>query len=168
MMMAPRLLEMRRVLKSTGSIYLHCDPTADAYLKLLMDAVFGATNFRNKVIWQRYSGRAKGSQHAPRSFGVDYDSLLFYVGGPKAKMCSPFRPLDKEEIAERYPNVDSKGRRYTGIAHFCGKNMGDRPNLCYEWRGFQNPHPSGWRVSKERLESEYQGRQGGLSTRMGD
>ena len=52
-MMAPRLVELRRVLKPTGSIYLHCDPTASHYLKLLMDAVFGAQNFRNEMIWPR-------------------------------------------------------------------------------------------------------------------
>lgn len=59
-------------------------------------------------------------------------------------------------MLKRFPRVDEKGRRYTTIAHFRGVNMGPRPNLCYEWRGFRNPRPSGWRVSKERLEQEYQ------------
>ena len=56
-MMAPRLVELRRVLKPTGSIYLHCDPTASHYLKLLMDAVFGATNFRTDITWKRTSAQ---------------------------------------------------------------------------------------------------------------
>jgi adenine specific DNA methylase Mod len=73
-MMAPRLVELRRVLKSTGSIYLHCDRTASHYLKLLMDAVFGPTNFRNEIIWKR--------SHAHKSakrYGPIHDVLLFYT-----------------------------------------------------------------------------------------
>jgi site-specific DNA-methyltransferase (adenine-specific) len=71
-MMAPRLVELRRVLKSTGSIYLHCDPTASAYLKLLMDAVFDPMNFRNEIIWQRTSLLARYTQ------GMSAPSALFW------------------------------------------------------------------------------------------
>lgn len=72
-MMAPRLVEMRRVLKSTGSIYLHCDPTASHYLKLLMDAIFGGRNFRNEIIWHYKRWPAK-----QRNFQRMHDVLLFY------------------------------------------------------------------------------------------
>jgi site-specific DNA-methyltransferase (adenine-specific) len=72
-MMAPRLLELRRVLKDTGSIYLHCDPTASHYLKLLMDAVFGANNFRNEIIWTYRGG---GAGH--KDFGHRHDVILRY------------------------------------------------------------------------------------------
>ena len=153
--MAIRLIECRRVLKNTGSIYLHCDSTMSHYLKTTMDCIFGEKNFRNEIVWQRYSGRAKGSQHKSKTFGTDNDNILFYALSDKTPV-NPSRPLTENEIKERYPNTDSKGRRYTGIAHFRGKNMGDRPNLCYEWRGYVNPHPSGWRVTKKRLENEYQ------------
>ena len=74
-MMAPRLVELRRVLKPTGSIYLHCDPTASHYLKLLMDAVFGASNYRNEVVWH-YGGR--GAKAIARQFPRNHDVLLFY------------------------------------------------------------------------------------------
>ncbi len=154
--MAPRLIEMKRVLKPTGAVYLHCDPTASHFLKLLLDSIFGKRNFRNEIVWLRYSGRSKGSQHTPKTYGVHNDSLLFYAASPKAKMVHPYRELTESEINERYPKTDEQGRRYTGIAHFRGVNMGNRPNLCYTWRGFTNPNPSGWRVSKERLEQEYQ------------
>ena len=154
--MAVRILEMHRVLRPDGSMYLHCDPTASHYLKALMDSIFGRENFRSEIIWQRYSGRAKGSQHVSQSFGVDDDRLLFYARTAKTKLIHPYVKLSQDEIEQRYPKTDAKGRRYTGIAHFRGINMGTRPNLCYEWRGFKNPHPSGWRVSKERLEAEYQ------------
>jgi len=61
-MMAPRLMELRRVMKSTASIYLHCDPTASHYLKLLMDAVFGAYSFRTEIVWKRSSAHSDGKQ----------------------------------------------------------------------------------------------------------
>ena len=154
MAMAVRLFEMKRVLKPTGSIYLHCDPTASHYLKLVMDSLFGKPNFRNEIVWQRYNNRSKGSQHPAKSWGRHNDTLLFYTLSSKTRV-RPFRTISEDEAKERFPRIDSKGRRYTTIAHFCGKNMGPRPNLCYEWRGFTNPHPSGWRISKQRLESEY-------------
>ena len=72
-MMAPRLIELRRVLRDTGSIYLHCDPTASHYLKLLMDAIFGVENFRNEIIWRRHNARST-DQRWPRI----HDVLLFY------------------------------------------------------------------------------------------
>src|SRR5712671_772217 len=73
-MMAPRLVELRRVLKPTGSIYLHCDPTASHFLKILLDAIFGARNYRNEIIWKRTHAHG-GSQR----FGPVHDSLLFYT-----------------------------------------------------------------------------------------
>ena len=72
-MMAVRLLEMRRVLKDTGSIYLHCDSTASHYLRLLMDAVYGSRNFRNEILWKRFNFHADAKR-----FGKVTDTLLFY------------------------------------------------------------------------------------------
>ena len=72
-MMAPRLVELRRVLKSTGSIYLHCDPTASHYLKMLMDAVFGVQNFRNEIVWHYKRWPAK-----QKNFQRMHDVVLFY------------------------------------------------------------------------------------------
>ena len=153
--MAVRLLEMRRVLKDTGSIYLHCDPTADYYLRALMDAIFGRDNFRNAIVWQRNDGRGKGSQHKARAWGANTDTILFYVKSRSAEL-RPYRELTSDEIEDKFPLRDKDGRRYyTGIPIFCSKSMGARPNLCFEWRGFVNPHPSGWRLSKTRLEEEY-------------
>ena len=72
-MMAVRLLEMRRVLKDSGSIYLHCDPTAGHYLKLLMDSIWGQSNFRNEIVWKRTSGRSDAN-----GYGRVHDTILFY------------------------------------------------------------------------------------------
>jgi site-specific DNA-methyltransferase (adenine-specific) len=77
-MMAIRLVEMRRVLKPTGSIVLHCDCTSSHYLKLVMDAAFGPRNFRNEIIWKRKTGRGE-TNHKAKRFGVSTDTLLFYT-----------------------------------------------------------------------------------------
>jgi len=153
--MAERLEHCRRLLKETGSIYLHCDPTASHYLKLVMDAIFGNKNFRNEITWQRHSSLAKGSQHAPKTWGNTTDTILFYAGS-KAQL-RPYRPMTESERLLQFPLVDATGRRYyDDSSHiWSSPNMGARPNLCYEWKGFKNPHPSGWRLSKERLEEEY-------------
>jgi adenine specific DNA methylase Mod len=76
-MMAPRLVELRRALKATGSIYLHCDPTASHYLKLVMDAVFGPDKFANEIIWQRLLPRG----NILKKFGASHDVILFYRNG---------------------------------------------------------------------------------------
>ena len=151
-MMAVRLLEMKRVLKETGSIYLHCDPTASHYLKMLMDSVFGKDNFRDEIVWQRASGRAKGSQHKSRSLGRDTDCVFHYSKSKDFIHNTVTQTLTEAEILVKFPRTDSSGRRYnTNTPLFCQPSMGDRPNLCYEYKGVRNPHPSGWRVSKEKL-----------------
>ena len=156
MAMAVRLFEMKRILKRTGSIYLHCDPTASHYLKLVMDSLFGKNLFRNEITWRRHSSVTKGSQHAPKTWGTTTDTILFYAG--KNAKLAPYRDMPESERIEQFPKVGEKGERYyDDSAHIWRTpNMGARPNLCYEWRGFVNPHPSGWRLSKDRLEEEYQ------------
>ncbi len=77
--MSLRILELHRVLKPTGSVYLHCDSTASHYLKTVMDTIFGANNFHNEIIWQRNSSRGKGSQYAARKFGANTDTIFFYT-----------------------------------------------------------------------------------------
>ncbi len=90
-MMAPRLIELHRVLKVTGSIYLHCDPTASHYLKMLMDAVFGPQFFRNEIIWERTTGR-KGV----RQFGRVHDVLIFYSRSDVSTWNPPITPQDED------------------------------------------------------------------------
>lgn len=153
--MTERLIELHRVLKQTGSLYLHCDPTASHYLKLVLDAVFGAKMFQNEIIWQRMKG-AKGSQHQARSWGTVSDNIYFYTKSDDYRL-QPLRKLTEDEILEEFKLKDEKGQRYKDdSAHiFRNPSMGVRPNLCFTWRGFKNPHSSGWRLSKQRLEEEY-------------
>ena len=154
--MAVRILEMRRVLKSTGSIYLHCDDTASHYLKELMDAIFGYKNFRNGIIWKRHVSVHGSFQHNPKQWGRMTDTILYYAKSDSTPIL-PYAILSDEEQKIKFRHVDEMGRRYyDDSAHIWNSpGMGVRPNLCYEWHGFKNPHPTGWRLSKKRLEEEY-------------
>ena len=158
--MAERMFEIKRILKSTGSVYLHCDHEAEAYLRQMMDAIFGKGNFRTAIRWPRHNSRQKGSQHAPKSWGSTLDTILFYAKSKSAGLM-PWREMTPEERQKKFPLSDPDGRRYyDDSAHIWRTpNMGARPNLCYTWQkeghSYTNPHPSGWRLSRERLEEEY-------------
>ncbi|MYD30124.1 MAG: hypothetical protein F4X01_00715 [Nitrospira sp. SB0661_bin_20] len=156
--MAVRLLEMRRVLKPTGSLYLHCDPTASHYLKELLDAIFGRKQFKDEIVWRRNESGAKGSQHSAKRWGNNVDHLLFYVKEQHAKF-EPriIRDLTQSDIVRMFPKVDKDGRRYNlKMTAWRSPSMGARPNLCYEFHGCYPPYPSGWRLGKKRMEEEYQ------------
>ncbi len=154
MAMAIRLFEMHRILKPTGSIYLHCDSTASHYLKLIMDSIFGKKHFRNEIVWERIKGAGKTSQHSPRSWGRSSDSLLWYSKNNEHQFNSDAikAPYSEEYLAENFPQQDSKGR-YKRRSPFRPPGLGARPNLCYEYKGFIPPHPSGWTVSKSKLQT---------------
>ncbi len=149
--MSYRLFEMRRILKPTGSIYLHCDSNASHYIKVIMDGIFGHANFRNEIIWQRYS-RPKGSQHKSRRFGWSTDTILFYTKSDNYQFhADRIRiPLTNEEIEERYTHRDQNGPYYSGPI-LRAASMGARPNLVYEYKGY-TPGPAGWRMTREQLE----------------
>jgi site-specific DNA-methyltransferase (adenine-specific) len=149
-MMAIRLVELHRVLKPTGSIYLHCDPTASHYLKMVMDATFGPGNYRNEITWKRRVGMSS-AVHQSNRFGICTDILLFYARTDQA----PFRPqynLDspeyKDYIERRFTMVDSDGRRFQATSLV---NPAYRPNLIYEYKGYKPPK-NGWMITKEKME----------------
>jgi len=107
-MMAPRLIELRRVLKPTGSIYLHCDPTASHYLKLIMDAVFGQKMFRNEIVWD-YSFRL---MDLPRFFNRKHDLILFYAKSNSAFFEMPKTVWTRDDLLasrKQAVHVDEKG-----------------------------------------------------------
>ncbi len=104
-MMAVRLMEMRRILKTSGSIYLHCDDTASHYLKLLMDAIYGARNYRNCIIWRRAT-----SHNDPGRYGRICDHILYYVMSDKATWNDVRQPRDAESLESAYPSLDERGR----------------------------------------------------------
>lgn len=149
-MMGIRMLEMRRVLKSTGSIYLHCDPTASHYLKTMMDSIFGQQNFRNEIVWQRIQGAGKAMQHEATSYGRSTDHILFYAySNSKFDINSDLVPFSSDYL-KKFKYRDKKGQ-YTRRNPFRPPGLGERPNLCYEYKGFYPPNPSGWTVALETL-----------------
>ncbi len=107
-MMAPRLVELRRTLKPTGSIYLHCDPTASHYLKLLMDAVFGPQNFRNEIVWKRTSAHSSAKRYGPV-----HDTLLLFSKTDGYTWNQSFQAYDEYYLDQFYTHIDDKGRRWT-------------------------------------------------------
>lgn len=143
-MMAIRLIELHRVLKSTGSLYLHCDPTASHYLKIILDTIFGAENFRNEIVWQRTS-----SHNDSKKWGAVHDIILYYS---KSKTCTwnpVFTEHDPEYIKSFYRHKDGHGTyRLDHIIR--SASMGPRPNLAYEFQGYTPEW--GWRVKREKLE----------------
>jgi len=156
--MAVRLLEMRRVLKPTGSIYLHCDPTASHYLKAVMDAVFGWENFKDEIVWRRNESGAKGSQHSAKRWGNNVDHVLFYSKSQKSTLDARIvKNLTDNEKKKKFPKVDEKGEHYnTKMTAWRSPSMGARPNLCYEFMGLFPPYPSGWRLGQKRMQEEYE------------
>src|SRR5207248_1703621 len=110
-MMAVRLIELHRVLKPTGSLYLHCDQTAGSYLKVLLDAIFGPINFRNEIIWKRKAGRGETNNAAIR-FGVSHDILLFYGRSKDAVLHRQYRPSNPDYITSKFTHKDPDGRVY--------------------------------------------------------
>ena len=107
--MAIRLVEIRRVLKSTGSLYLHCDHAANGYLRQLLDGVFGANNFRNEIIWRKYRGR---KNNATSKFSTQQDTIFFYRKSKENKFNRLFEPISESEIQKKYRFTDENGRRY--------------------------------------------------------
>ena len=104
--MAVRLMEMRRLLKPTGSIYLHCDATMSAPLKLLMDMIFGRDNFRNEIIWKRYRGKRSGAKY---KYSAVVDSIFYYGMSKEAELQTPFNPLRDDYVRTTYKHDDGDG-----------------------------------------------------------
>ncbi|GAB4289630.1 MAG: site-specific DNA-methyltransferase [Roseovarius sp.] len=141
-MMAVRLVELHRVLKPTGSLYLHCDPTASHYLKILLDAVFGAQQYSNELIWVR--SLPHGNQS--KKFGASHDVILFYRKSGEAKWNGSFVPHRPEYLRDFYKFREPDGRVYRLIS--CINPNRNRPNLTYEWNGVTKV----WKYTKERMQ----------------
>ncbi|HEY9020114.1 MAG TPA: DNA methyltransferase [Paracoccaceae bacterium] len=134
-MMAVRMLELHRVLKPTGSLYLHCDPTASHYLKILLDAVFGARNFRSEVIWKRTS-----SHNSARRWGPIHDTILFFSKTNEFVWNKVFGEYDKSYVEKYYKYLDERGRRYR-LSDLTGSGTRNGESGL-EWGGF-DPTASG-------------------------
>ena len=128
-MMAVRLVELHRVLKPTGSLYLHCDPTASHYLKLVLDAVFGAEMFISEVVWKR-----TGTHSSANRWGPVHDTIFLYGKSDHHVWHRLYVPLDEDHRRRHYSKVDDEGRRYThGELTAPGTRNGRSGAV---WRGF--------------------------------
>ncbi len=144
-MMAVRLVELHRVLKPTGSLYLHCDPTASHYLKVVLDTVFGVQNFRNEIIWQRTTPKGLAFTRFPST----HDVILAYSRGGTSTWTTQFAGHKDEYLESHYNHVEPETGRQYQLTSLINPNS-DRPNLTYEF-----PPGSGtvkvWRWTKERM-----------------
>ncbi len=146
-MMAVRLIELHRVLKPTGSLYLHCDPTASHYLKVLIDAVFGATNYRTEISWKRQSAHSDAKQGRVQ-YGNVRDVILFYTKSDKWLWNWLYTPYDDKYVADFYKHVDAvTGRRYR-LSDITGPGGAAKGNPSYEVMGVTRY----WRYSKVRMD----------------
>ncbi|MDE0032537.1 MAG: DNA methyltransferase [Deltaproteobacteria bacterium] len=146
-MMAVRLMEMRRILKETGSIYLHCDPTASHYLKTLMDALFGADKFRSDISWKRSSAHSDTKQ-GRQQHGRIHDVLLFYTKGDGWTWNPEYTSYDQDYIDRFYRHVESNtGRRYR-LGDLTGPGGAAKGNPRYEVMGVTRY----WRYSQEKMQ----------------
>lgn len=147
-MMASRLLDLHRVLKSTGSLYLHCDPTASHYIKVVLDGIFGKEMFRNEITWKRTFAHG----NVGRNYGCIADTIFYYTKGDKYTWNQPFASLTDEERSEKYPNTDTGGRRWQSVTL---RNPSVRPNLYFPYKASNGetyqPHQNGWSCNMQRL-----------------
>jgi site-specific DNA-methyltransferase (adenine-specific) len=143
-MMSVRLLELHRVLKPTGSLYLHCDPTASHYLKIVLDSVFEPDRFLNEVIWKRTSAHGDAS----RRFAGVHDTILVYAKSKESVWNQIFAPYTEEYIKEHFVHQDPDGRQFRRVDL---RSPNPRPNLTYDYQArngrLYRPHANGWAVS---------------------
>jgi DNA modification methylase len=146
--MAPRLVELHRVLKPTGSLYLHCDPTMSHYLKILLDAIFGPRLFRNEVVWKRATTVKGNFGQGSKLYGNQTDTLLFYTKGDNYTFNQQFKPYTQEYIDTAYKHVEPEtGRRYR-LVSMIGPGGAAKGNPFYEVLGVSRY----WRYSKAKMQ----------------
>ncbi len=148
-MMCIRLVELRRVLKDTGSIYLHCDPTASHYLKIVMDTIFGKKNFQNEIIWKRSSAHSSSKR-----WGPIHDVLLLYTKGANFIWNKVYEQYSDTYLDNFYRFHDEKGKYRSGDLTGAGTRTGDSGK---PWKGI-DPNKVGrhWAVPKEILRDVFQ------------
>ena len=145
-MMAARLVELHRVLKPTGSLYLHCDPTASHYLKIVLDTIFGPMNYQNEIIWKRTTAHNTTS----RKYGAITDTIFFYSKSGRYYFNPPSGLHDEKYVKSFYRYTEPDGRRYRLDKIERNQALGIRPNLIYEYKGYTPIW--GWMMVREKLE----------------
>jgi adenine-specific DNA-methyltransferase len=149
--MRPRLAQLYRVLKTTGSFYYHCDWHASHYIKVELDRLFGFNNFQNEIVWYR-----SYAHNDPRRFGASHDVILFYSKSPRKTWHRLYAPYSQEHMESSFRYAEPDGRRYQLVTLTASKPGGDTE---YEWRGKRPPRGRYWAYSKANMEQfDRQGR----------
>lgn len=147
--MALRIYYMHKVLKDTGSFYLHCDPTMSHYLKVVCDLVFGEKNFRNEIVWKRKTGKGETNQKSNK-FGVSTDIILYLAKSENAELNPQFN-FDaagyQDYVSKFFKHKDENGRIFR-IADLSSPSP--RKNLMYEYKGYRPPK-NGWAISLDKM-----------------
>jgi adenine specific DNA methylase Mod len=146
-MMAVRLIELHRVLKSTGSLYLHCDPTASHYLKILLDAVFGPKQFRTEISWKRQSAHNDAKQGRVQ-YGNVRDVIFFYSKSSEWTWNWLYTPYDESYLRDFYKHTEPETGRKFRLSDITGPGGEAKGNPSYELLGITRH----WRYSKSRAE----------------
>lgn len=151
-MIYERLILMRDLMHSEGSIYVHVEPDVGNLVRVILDEIFGRKNLRTELAWKRTSSHGNVS----RTYGEIWESIYFYTRSAESWTWNEQHiPFEKEYIESHFTGVETDGRRYTTSDMV---NPGYRPNLCYEYKGYK-PHKNGWKVSLEKMqELDRQGR----------
>lgn len=142
--MGPRLFQVRRILAETGSLYLHCDPMASHYLKVLLDAIFGRENFRSEIVWRRTHAHSSSNRYGPV-----HDVILFYSRGSGYTWNASFTEYSQEYVEKFYTGHDEQGRFQLITCSAPGDRSGTRAH--YSWRGQLPPVGRHWAWKKEQM-----------------
>jgi DNA modification methylase len=149
-MMTVRLVELQRVLKPSGSLYLHCDPVASHYLKIVLDQIFGPANFRNEIVWKRSSAHSDIGQGA-KHMGRLHDIIFFYSKSDDFTCNMQFLPYDEKYVNEFYRYVEPETGRLYRLGDLTGPGGAAKGNPYYEFLGVTRY----WRYSKEHMQKLY-------------
>jgi len=145
--MRPRIMELYRVLKKTGSFYYHCDWHADSYIRVMLDQIFGANHFNTQIIWRRINAKGLAFQSYPNN----HDSIFYYRKGKEYTFNRTYTPHSDKLLASHYGSVEpGTGRRYS-LDNLTAPTK-DRPNLDYEFLGVRKV----WRWTRERMQKAYE------------
>lgn len=156
-MMAPRLYHLHRVLKPTGSLYLHCDPTASHYLKTILDCIFGVKNFKNEVIWQRITSKG----NVQRKFGAVHDTILYYAKQRGTEVWNQQYSALREEYTNtfyRHTDIDpitGEERKYS-LGDLTASMQRASKGQIYEWKGVTPPPSRCWVYAKDKMDKLYE------------
>ncbi len=141
--MRPRCVPLARILKPGGSFYYHCDWHASAYVKVMLDQIFGEGQFRSEIIWRRTNSKGLAS----KGYANNHDTLLYYTSGPDFTWNRPFKEYNEDYLTRFYRFTDPETGRRFRLSDLTNPNR-DRPNLTYEWNG----HTRVWRWTRSRMQ----------------